>query len=961
MASKKITAMTNWAGGQVPTDLMTGVDLSAALADQNKKTTLNDLFSTITKNITDGAVRFQEFTAPALSGAGEGALYFDDTDKTFKGSRNGGAYDDLLFGAGANQQVAVFTSSQDLVAGYAPFYYDSALERLYITDTVFSPTMEISKTGTSPAYAKIFGGQGFASLGNWSVTAAAPAYLNFYRGANGPAYPTNGMDIGSIRFRPAVDASDTPTTVGGARIDVQATENATAGVGGGVGLTIFTAANGEVTDNPRFLINYLGAVMVGVNSATITTNTGAGTRTVLGQLTTYDADAIHQIGNPTATDRKTLVIQAIAGQTKALTEWQTSAGAFLFSVGSGGSLSFGGNTGIAVSAAGQARVYFDSGLNQLRVSQNGGSYANLVNPLSPGGTTGSIQYNTGAGLIDGDNYFLWDSASATIQIGSASVLSGKILLRNSTNANTLTIQPGATGGNITFTLPTTTGSAGQFLQTDGAGVLSWAAGGGSGTLTVGTTAIASGTAGRILYETSGNVLGEIAGSGADSSGAVQFAASARTSGVAQYFRINTPADTTLTASTESVGVYFGGDGSGSTVTRQWSTGALTTQREYVFVAPTYAFAGASTLTTAATVAITGPPVAGTNATITNANALDVTGSVIFRLPAISGANGYFQISSGTATTFQTRISTTANNQYAWFTNIYYNGSSFVADTAGRSSWRLNQQVEPSDAASQISYYYAPAGSPNSIAEVFRVSGNGDSWIKGRLYVGATSATSHTAQLSVLSGSASRVGLHVDSAASPIAAIVTFTNNGTDRFTFNHDAVGYFGNGITNASPIAGTLSGTGGSGSNIAGAAINIFAGKGTGTGNPGTVSIQFARPGTTGSSLNTLSDSLLFSYTTDAIYQTYKIKTTTTAETDAAAIGVAWLDNTHATRTSVFSVQTVGNGSGLTIIAEFDLPTVAGDTGLAIYDLDNAAVERVSVGAADSGGTGFKVLRIPN
>lgn len=884
--------MPDWAGNQVSTDLITGVDLSASLANQNVKSTLNDLFSVITKNITDGAVRFQEFTAPALSGAGEGALYFDDTDKTFKGSRNGSAFDDLLFGAGANQQVAVFTSSIDKVAGYAPFYYNNLLERLYITDTVFSPTIEVSKTGTSPAYAKIFGGQGFASLGNWSVTAAAPAYLNFYRGANGPAYPTNGMDIGSIRFRPAIDASDTPTTVGGARIDVRATENATAGVGGGVGLTIFTAANGEVSDNPRFLINYLGAVMVGVNSATITTNTGAGTRTVLGQLTTYDADAIHQIGNPTATDRKTLVIQAIAGQTKALTEWQTSAGGFLFSIGAGGSLSFGGNTGIAVSAAGQARIYFDSGTNQLRVSQNAGAYANLVNPLSPGGTTGSIQYNTGAGLIDGDNYFLWDSASATIQIGSASVLSGKILLRNSTNANTLTIQPGATGGNITFTLPTGVGSAGQFLQTDGLGVLSWQTVSG-GSLTVGTTAIASGTAGRILYETAGNLLGETAGLDWDAANTgVSLTIPSNAAGAMRVSRTVTGALSTIRTNSSNTFTYDTGASSGFlqyNLSNELYQNAGTTGRHYLN--GSYAEIYATTNT------------------------------------SIDLFNGEFYVGGGThANLYGLRLYTTFSSGSV--TNYYALSFNATGGSPPTNAWML----------------YSSPDYPSYHKGIFGVN---------TLSIGA--------QLDAVSGSASRVGLRVTSAASPTAAIATFTNNGTDRFTFNHDAVAYFGNGITNASPLAGTLAGTGGSGSNIAGAAINIFAGKGTGTGNPGTFSIQFARPGTTGSSLNTLSDSILFNYTTDAIYQTWKLKTSTTAEQDATAIGCAWLDNTHATRSAVFSIQVVGNASPLAIMAEFDVPTVAGDTSLSIYDLDNAAVERVSVGAADSGGTGYKVLRIPN
>ena len=89
---------------------------------------------------------------------------------------------------------------------------------------------------------------------------------------------------------------------------------------------------------------------------------------------------------------------------------------------------------------------------------------------------------------------------------------------------------------------------------------------------------------------------------------------ARTSGATSYFTLTTPADTGRTASTESIGANF------TAATRTWATGALTLQRERVFAAPTYAFAGASTLTTAINVDIAAP-VAGTNATITNAYAL----------------------------------------------------------------------------------------------------------------------------------------------------------------------------------------------------------------------------------------------------------------------------------------------------------------------------------------------------
>ena len=43
------------------------------------------------------------------------------------------------------------------------------------------------------------------------------------------------------------------------------------------------------------------------------------------------------------------------------------------------------------------------------------------------------------------------------------------------------------------------------------------------------------------------------------------------------------------------------------------------------------------------------------------------------------------------------------------------------------------------------------------------------------------------------------------------------------------------------------------------------------------------------------------------------------------------------------------------------DSNATAGNTRMLVWDVDNGQLERVSVGAADSGGAGFKVLRIPN
>jgi hypothetical protein len=105
------------------------------------------------------------------------------------------------------------------------------------------------------------------------------------------------------------------------------------------------------------------------------------------------------------------------------------------------------------------------------------------------------------------------------------------------------------------------------------------------------------------------------------------------------------AHTTLALSTEATDVRFN-----LARTVQFATGALTTQRAMRVQAPTYAFVGASTITTASTLAISGPPVAGTNATITNAYALNVesgnvkvSGSV---LATYLTASGYIGVTSG---------------------------------------------------------------------------------------------------------------------------------------------------------------------------------------------------------------------------------------------------------------------------------------------------------------------------
>lgn len=104
--------------------------------------------------------------------------------------------------------------------------------------------------------------------------------------------------------------------------------------------------------------------------------------------------------------------------------------------------------------------------------------------------------------------------------------------------------------------------------------------------------------------------------------ALALAPSAVSSGAVSTWKVTAAANTGQTASTEVNGVLYD-----LSATRTWATGAIATQREFYVKAPAYAFAGASTITTAATFAINNSPTAGTNATITNPIALNVEAGV----------------------------------------------------------------------------------------------------------------------------------------------------------------------------------------------------------------------------------------------------------------------------------------------------------------------------------------------
>lgn len=144
--------------------------------------------------------------------------------------------------------------------------------------------------------------------------------------------------------------------------------------------------------------------------------------------------------------------------------------------------------------------------------------------------------------------------------------------------------------------------------------------------------------------------------------------------------VNAAAHTALTASTEFNSFQY------NAASQQFATGALTTERFAVINNPTYTFVGASTITNAATFAIAGSPIAGTNATITNNYSLWVqagetylAGSLRFNYVQVSATYAILStdnIIEATTGTFTVTLPTAVNCKGRRYT-IENSGTGFI--------------------------------------------------------------------------------------------------------------------------------------------------------------------------------------------------------------------------------------------------------------------------------------------
>jgi len=392
MASEKLSNLVNLAGAQVPTDLAYVVDVSAGTAG-SKRSTLNDLFSEITKNITDGAVRFGGFAAPAVSAAGKGAVYFDSTANVFEGSRNAGAYEPLLFGSGSNTQVAVWNTTVDSLIGYATCVFElsggdganvlalrsaTADTSIMVQSTLAARTGYVWIQNQGRVDMRSFNGTGNTTLGNVGGT-----LMTFSGGRDGPAYPQTNQPYACFLIQSSNNISFTPS----AFISFIAGQNHS-GTALGTGMALMTCLQSTSTLTTRLVLTANGVWNFAPNSSTLV-NTAFGTnnRFVIGHPTT-NVTALAVIGGQN--NIRQLVVQGFTTQTNPIFDVQNSAGTSVFSVSDTGALSNSGALTITASSA-----------NALAVGPNGTTNPtlNVVTNVASAATGLSITGNAaGAGV-----------------------------------------------------------------------------------------------------------------------------------------------------------------------------------------------------------------------------------------------------------------------------------------------------------------------------------------------------------------------------------------------------------------------------------------------------------------------------------------------------------------------------------------------------------------------------------
>lgn len=426
-------AGTDIAGGSLTLagGISTGAGAGGALVFKTAKaaassSTANALVTRLTVS-SDGATAWTGITtatAPAVSAASQGRIFYDSTLQAFRVSTNTGAYATMTTGG----------ITGTLVSGRVPFA--NGTSTLTDSSTFAFSLLNGLAVNTSGAAACVNIG---SAAGNSTMTGAQDTLVGVFAGraltsgANNSALGYNvlvvattashntGVGSGALALNVS---SDSNTAVGsGALASATASDNTGVGrsalvsltggtgniaIGSGSGTSITTGSNnifiGSGTAPTLSTSNiaviglsttdfYLNNVASATPLATTTIHStrGLGTNIAGGALVLAAGE-----GTGTGVGGAILFQTALAGASGATLNTLVTR----FSISSDGATIW---TGIAtasapaVSLANNARIYYDSTLQQTQISQNGGAYANLMRVVFALTDAATITVNAAAG------------------------------------------------------------------------------------------------------------------------------------------------------------------------------------------------------------------------------------------------------------------------------------------------------------------------------------------------------------------------------------------------------------------------------------------------------------------------------------------------------------------------------------------------------------------------------------
>jgi hypothetical protein len=458
----------------------------------------------------DGGLTVRGTSAPGTSGVGQGRIYFDTLSNRFRVSENGGAFVDLLGGGGAgiNSLNGLTSPVQTFATGTSGTNFNisssGGTHTLNIPDasgtargliTTASQTFGGTKTFSSaPTFATMTAGSLlFAGTGGLLTQDNGNLFWDNTNKKLGIGTPTIGsgrvtIDAGIFGEALAVRKSSGQVQI---KFTAAGSQSFMSGVFNAERARGTTEVPSPVDDGDHiFTINgagydgtaYEAGASISLRSAG---SWSASSRPAYMVFSTHDAD-----GTANPTERVRIDPSGRVG-------FGTTAPSSLADFN--GALTVRGMSAPSVSAGGQGRIYFDTGANRFRISENGGAFVDLIN--GGGGGISSLNGLTGvAQTFSSDTNVIITSVGGNHALGWSGLLSAA---RGGTGLNASAAGNGQLliGNGTGFSLANLTAGSGISITNSSGGITVAATGGGGGgisslnSLTGATQTLVAGTGG----------------------------------------------------------------------------------------------------------------------------------------------------------------------------------------------------------------------------------------------------------------------------------------------------------------------------------------------------------------------------------------------------------------------------------------------------------------------------------